>query len=465
MYDMISGLRMVYHHRWTCGSAPQEDSALKYSIPYGDDVISFDTFANKVLFEGDMVSIPPVCDFKSELLRSLDSPIASVSLATLAKGKRDILILVEDNTRDTPLTDILPVVTDYLKASGVPASAIRFMIAHGTHRLMTDEEIRKKLGDFIVDNFTVYQHEAADANQMEDLGEIEMEGYNLPVRINRRALEADLLIGIGNIIPHSDAGFSGGAKIVQPGICDFVTTQATHRSAGFCPDIPLGMLDGNPCRAGIDAVGRVAKLAFIINVVKNCDGEVAGFFCGDYMKAHRAGVELSRKSYSVELDELADIVIVSSSPADMDYWQGIKGLTSAYFAVKQGGAVILAAPCYEGLAHNHPLYAHWLAQPTHVLVEAIQAASPHDLETDIISAVVALGSRRTLERAEVYMVSDGLSDQEIRDMGYTPTATVQEALDAALTKRPEATIGILPLGGISLPFLAKNSILKNNCGD
>ncbi len=117
--------------------------------------------------------------------------------------------------------------------------------------------------------------------------------------------------------------------------------------------------------------------------------------------------------------------------------------------------MILAAPCYEGLVHNHPLYAHWLAQPVKVLVEAIEAASPYDLDTDVISAVVALGSRRVLERAEVYMISDGLSEEEIRKMEYIPAASVQEALDTALAKRPQATVGILPLGGISLPVLMK----------
>mgnify|MGYP000847201579 CR=1 FL=1 len=428
---------------------------MKYSIPYGNRSMDFEIHTNRVLFSGEMTNIPPVSDFKEELIRSLDAPIASQSLASLAKGKKNILFLVEDNTRDTPLAEILPVVTGYLKAAGIPESAVSFMTAPGTHRLMTDEEVREKLGSYIVDNFAVYQHEASNTEELTDLGEVEAGGYKLPVRINRRALEADLLVGVGNIIPHSDAGFSGGEKIVQPGVCDFVTTQATHRGAGLCPDIPLGMIDGNPCRMGIDAVGGIAKLAFIINVVKNFSGEIAGFFCGDYLKAHRAGVELARKSYSVELDELADIVIASSSPADMDYWQGIKGLTSAYFAVKPGGAVILAAPCYEGLVHNHPLYAHWLAQPTKVLVEAIEAASPYDLDTDVISAVVALGSRRVLERAEVYMISDGLSEEEIRKMEYIPAASIQEALDAALAKRPQATVGILPLGGISLPVLMK----------
>lgn len=428
-----------------------------YGIPYGKRSLEFDTREARVLFTGEMTNLPAVRDIKAELFKALDAPIGTEPLAAMAKGKKKIIFLVEDNTRETPLDILLPIIIEYLNNAGIGDEAISFLTAPGTHRLMTDGEIRAKLGDEIVRRFKIVQHDATDSSLIKDMGEIDVEGYKLPVHINRLALEADLLVGIGNIVPHSDAGFSGGAKIVQPGICDFVTTQATHRAAGFCPDIPLGMADGNPCRAGIEAVGKAANLAFIINVVKNYKGEVAGVFCGDYLKAHRAGVELARRSFSVEMDELADIVVASSSPADIDYWQGIKGLTSAYFAVKHGGAIILAAPCPEGMVHNHPLYAHWLASPMEDVVKAIKESSPYDMDTDVISAVVALGSRRTLNKAKVYMVSDGLSDEEIRAIGYIPAGSVQEALDAELAAKPGASVGILPQGGISLP------ILKTGC--
>ena len=117
---------------------------MKYSIPYGNRSMDFEIHTNRVLFSGEMTNIPPVSDFKEELIRSLDAPIASQSLASLAKGKKNILFLVEDNTRDTPLAEILPVVTGYLKAAGIPESAVSFMTAPGTHRLMTDEEVREK---------------------------------------------------------------------------------------------------------------------------------------------------------------------------------------------------------------------------------------------------------------------------------------------------------------------------------
>ena len=424
-----------------------------YNIPYGKKSISFDTREADVVFTGEMTNIPAIGNIEEALFKALNSPIASEPFALMAKDKKNIIFLVEDNTRETPLNVLLPIIVKYLNKAGVPDKYISFLTAPGTHRVMTDEEIRVKLGDEIVNRFKVVQHDATNTSLIKDMGVLEIDGYELPVHINKLALDADLLVGVGNIVPHSDAGFSGGAKIVQPGICDFVTTQATHRAAGFCHDIPLGMADGNPCRAGIDAVGKAAKLAFIINIVKNYNGDIAGIFCGDYLKAHRAGVEMARKSFCVEMNELADIVIASSYPADMDYWQGIKGLTSAYFAVKPGGTIILAAPCIEGMVHNHPLYSHWLASPIGDVLKAIKESSPYDMNTDVISAVVALGSRRTLSRAKVYMVSDGLSMKEIESIDYIPAHSVQEALDIELSKKPNATIGILPQGGISLPVL------------
>lgn len=426
---------------------------MKYSIPYGKGSQEFDVRGARVVFSGEMTHLPGISDIRAELFKSLDFPIASKPFSDLASGKKNIVLLVEDNTRSTPLDVLLPMVLDYLNGCGVPDEAVTLLTAPGTHRMMTDVELLAKLGADVMQRVRVVQHDAADKSSMEDLGEIDAGGYALPVRINRLALEADLLVGVGSIVPHSDAGFSGGAKIVQPGVCDFVTTQATHRAAGFCTDIPLGMEEGNPCREGIDAVGRIAGLAFIINIVKNYNGQIAGIFCGDYMKAHREGVKLAKKSFSVEMDELADIVVASSSPADMDYWQGIKGLTAAYFAVKQGGTVILAAPCPEGLAHNHPLYARWLASSIGEITEGIKNASPYDLDTDVISAVVALGSRRVLARAKVYIVSEGLTKDDITSMGCVPAVSIQDALDDALAEAPGSTVGILPKGGIALPVL------------
>ncbi|MFA5672365.1 MAG: lactate racemase domain-containing protein, partial [Synergistaceae bacterium] len=304
-----------------------------------------------------------------------------------------------------------------------------------------------------VRRFKVVQHDANASEDMKDLGTVTAGDYKIPVHVNKYALEADLLVGIGNIVPHCDAGYSGGAKILQPGVCDFVTTSATHAAAGFCPDIPLGMADGNPCRMGMEEVAKIAGLAFIVNTVKNYEGEIAGIFAGDFIKAHREGVRLAKKSYSINVPEPADIVIVSSSPSDMDYWQACKGTSCAYFAVKEGGVMIFAAPCTEGLAHNHPRFREWLSLPMDEVLRRLAAASPEDVEADMVSAVLSVCNCRARDKAKIFCVSDGLSKEDLAAMQYTPFPSVQAALDEAMRLIPGATIGIIPKGGISLPVI------------
>jgi nickel-dependent lactate racemase len=407
--------------------------------------------------------MPALSDFERALRDALDKPIGTPALKELARGKKNILFLVEDATRSTPLDRIIPIVTDYLNRNGIPDSAISFLTAPGTHRVMTEREIEKKLGAETVRRFKIYQHDAFVAEDIADLGAVEFSvsenagngdsriPVRIPVHVNRRVLAADLVVGLGSIVPHSDAGFSGGAKILQPGVCDFVTTSATHAAAGLCPDIPLGMAEGNPCREGIEAVARKVGLAFILNVVQNYEGEPAGVFAGDFIEAHRAGVALSRISFSVDIPRLADIVIVSSSPADMDYWQANKALSCAYFTVKEGGTIIFAAPCHEGLAHNHPRFREWLALPLSEALRRLRAADPADAEADVVSAVLAVCNCRVRDRARIFFVGEGLTDEDLRALQYKRRATVQDALDEALREKPDAVVGILPKGGISLP--------------
>ena len=426
---------------------------MRYDIPYGDRKEYFDAPQGSVIFEGKMTNIPAVKDFKGELISALESPIGTPPLKELAVDRKNIVFLVEDNTRSTPLDIIMPIITDYLNENGVPDNAMSFLTAPGTHRLMTDEEIIQKLGAEMVRRFKVVQHDANASEDMKDLGTVTAGDYKIPVHVNKYALEADLLVGIGNIVPHCDAGYSGGAKILQPGVCDFVTTSATHAAAGFCPDIPLGMADGNPCRMGMEEVAKIAGLAFIVNTVKNYEGEISGIFAGDFIKAHREGVKLAKISYSISVPEPADIVIVSSSPSDMDYWQACKGTSCAYFAVKEGGVMIFAAPCTEGLAHNHPRFREWLSLPMDEVLRRLAAASPEDVEADMVSAVLSVCNCRARDKAKIFCVSDGLTKEDLAAMQYTPFPSVQAALDEAMRLIPGATIGIIPKGGISLPVI------------
>jgi nickel-dependent lactate racemase len=238
---------------------------------------------------------------------------------------------------------------------------------------------------------------------------------------------------------------------VQPGVCGFATTTATHIASAFCPDIPLGMKDGNPCRKGMEEVAAKVGLAFILNVVKNRAGDICGVFAGDFVKAHRAGVDMAEESFKVSIPEKADIVVVSSYPADIDWWQAGKGVISSYFAVKDGGTIIFAAPCPEGLASNHPRLREWLSMSFEEVKAALRSHTPEDEDADLVGAAIAACNCRVRERAEIFAITDGLSDQDLKALGYRRAASVTEALDEALRHNPSGTVGILPQGGISLP--------------
>jgi nickel-dependent lactate racemase len=411
--------------------------------------------AEKVLFTGEMAVLPPVSSIKDAVLDALARPIGTPPLDDVLKqsGKRKILFLMEDATRTTPLAEIVPVIIEYLHTARIKDEDISFLTAPGTHRIMTDAEIKAKLGESIAERYAVYQHDAAKKEDLVSLGTVMAGDYPVPVEINKRVLDGSFLIGLGNIVPHSDAGFSGGAKILQPGVCGVVTTAATHAAAGFCDDIPLGMKDGNPCRAGIEAVARKAGLSFIVNTVKNSGDEVCGIFAGDVIKAHRAGADMAERAFKVAVREPADVVVVSSYPADIDFWQASKALCAAYFAVKQGGIIVLAAPCPEGLAANHPRFLEWLDKPLDAAIAGVRQCAPEDEDADIVAGVIALCVTRARTRASVFSVTQGLDKHTLDILRFRPFDDVQSAVDEALRRKPGAKIGILPQGGISLPAI------------
>jgi nickel-dependent lactate racemase len=421
-------------------------------IPYGRSTLSADV-PGPLLFDGHLEVLPEVADFAAAVLSAMEQPTGTPPLRELAAGRRDVVILVEDATRDTPVHRILPLLLDHLNAAGVADAQIEILTAPGTHRVMTDDEVRAKVGEEAYARVRISQHDCTVAESMVEMAPVHVGGVEIPVQVNRRILEADLLIGLGNILPHCSAGFSGGAKILQPGVCGFATTSATHIAATLLPEFPLGDLD-SPVRAGINEVARRAGLGFIINVVRDSRGRILTVVGGDFVAAHRLGVDVSRRAYAVRVPGPADIVVVSSYPAEMDWWQGEKGVVAAWFVVKRGGVIVLASRCPEGLAHNHPLLCEWCALSYDEGCARIRACDPADVSADLIAADVGVSNAKVREHATVLVVTDGLSDEDLALLGYERQATLQQAVDRALELVPGGTIGVLPYGGDCLPMIA-----------
>lgn len=421
----------------------------KISLPYGNEQLEVEV-PDRIVFDGDMTYIPPAADFDKLLLERIKNPFGCAPLDALISRDDKVLILIEDNTRNTPLKKILPVLVDYIERFGVARPNIELLTAPGTHRIMTEAEIAEKVGEDAANSLKISQHDFRDSKTLIGLGEVKAGDYEIPIQINKKVTEFDVIIGLGNIVPHCDAGFSGGAKILQPGICGYTTTAATHAAAALLEEIPLGVVE-NPCRWGMEEVAKRVGLTFIINTVMNYKHEVIDIVAGDLVEAHRQGAKISEKAFGVNIPEPADIVIVSSHPADIDYWQAEKGIISAYFTVKEGGFIIYVAPCPEGLAHNHPRFREWLKLSYADACDLLKKTPLSDETADMVSADLAICNARVREKADILAVSHGLADTDMQILGYKPFKTIQDALDFALGKIPNGTIGILPRGGDCLP--------------
>lgn len=425
---------------------------LRIAIPYGSTSLEAEVPETRVIFTGGFEEVPALDDFEETLRARLERPTAGRPLREIAEARAAALVLVEDNTRQTPVARILPVLFDHLNEVGLADDRIEILTASGTHRVMTERELRDKVGEDAYRRVAITQHDCRDLEAIADLGPVTAGRSVIPVQINRKVLDADLIIGLGSIVPHSDAGFTGGAKIVQPGVCGTATTAATHIAAALLDEIPLGDAD-NPCRLGMEEVARKVGLTFIVNVVQDHHGRVLEIVTGDFVAAHRRGAEISRRAHGVAIPGPADIVIVGSYPGDIDWWQAEKCLVAAYFAVKQGGVIVFAGPCYEGLVHNHPRLRDWLRLSYDEARAKASGIDPADADADLIAADVAIANAKVREKAAILMVTEGLSDADVELLGYQRLPDLQAAVAQALELRPEGSIGILPYGGLCLPYV------------
>jgi len=382
--------------------------------------------------------------------QALASPIGSPPLSALVRAGQKVLLLSDDYTRPTPVADLLPPVLAELQAAGVRRTDIKILIAAGTHRGMSHEEQARKLGPEILRDYEIWQHHWRDTQSLVHLGET---STGTPIVLDRRLLDADLVIGLGHIVPHRILGYSGGSKIVEPGLTGpSVGRREIHWLAALVPgrDI-LGVAD-NPIRRDVDEVGQRAGLRFIVNAVQGTDGRVAAVLAGDPVAAHRQGCEVSRVIYGQQMPALADIVITDSYPADVDFWQAAKAVYATELAVRPGGVVIIVTPCPEGVAQEHPVALQYGVRPVAEIRQLVESGQIQDV---IGMAILALTAWVVKERARGIMVSPGIPPDDQRKIGFAPARTPQEALEMAwqIVGR-DARVAVLQHGGEILPLVA-----------
>jgi nickel-dependent lactate racemase len=415
-------------------------------LPYGKDTVAVNIPPASLIGVYSPRDVAPVADTAAEVMRALANPIGSRPLRELAKGARKAVIVADDNTRLTPADKIIPLLLDELNAAGVADGQITVVIALGTHRFMTEAEILGKFGPAVVKRVRVVNHDYKNPAELVELGTTANGTY---VAVNREAYEADFKIGVGSIVPHHIPGFAGGAKIVQPGISGERTTAETHLLSVRAPRSYLGVLD-NPVRRELNEIARQIGLNTIFNTVLNRYGEVVGAFFGDVEAAFDEGVKLAQAVYAVELPAAADIVVASSHPCDLEFWQAHKTLYPADLAVKAGGIIIIITPCYEGVAVTHADMLDYTARSAFAIRDMVSCKQMDDE----VAAALAIAWAQVKERETVYLVSGGIGADEARALGFVPFASAQEALDAALAaKGPGARVTVLTHAPDMLPMV------------
>jgi nickel-dependent lactate racemase len=293
-------------------------------------------------------SARPLPDWERHLDAGLDAPIGSAPLGELARGKRTAAISVCDITRPAPNSKTLPFVLRRLHDAGMRVEDITILIATGLHRAATEAEIRQICGEHIASSYRVCNHDARDLTAHRHLGQT---GSGTPVYIDKRFLDADLHLTLGFIEPHLMLGFSGGRKLVAPGLAAQETIKVLH-SPKFMRDRRAveGSTTDNPLHQELLEIARMARQDFILDVALARDRSIAGVFAGHPEQAHACGVAFVAKALAEILDEPVDAAITSAAghPLDLTFYQTIKGITAASHIVKPGGRILVVGACEEG---------------------------------------------------------------------------------------------------------------------
>lgn len=387
----------------------------------------------------------PLPDLKGALQRALESPLGQPPLWEWVKPSDRVLILSDDNTRLTPAHMLLPPLLGALEKTGVPKHRISILMALGTHRAMTQQEMRDKVGKGVYKTVRVFNHDWRDPNQLADLG---TSSQGTPLWVNRAALEADLIIGLGAIVPHHIPGFSGSSKIVQPGICGAATTAETHLLSTKGEESLLGM-EENPVRRDMDDMAQRVGMKTILNVVLNPEGQVAGLFFGEMKRVFQKGVELAKKIYGIPFYETPDVVIANSCPCDIDFWQSHKALYPAARMVKPGGTIIVLTPAPEGVSPVHTGLLKFTAWSSERIEKAYRSG---EIRNGVATAL-AVAWAKVREKASVILVSPGISREDKERLGFSHAEDIQEALAEAFRRQgTDARVAVLPHAPDTLPL-------------
>ena len=393
---------------------------------------------------------PAARDVHGTLLKAIRHPMDAPPLSTLVKPGQRVAISVCDITRAQPRQECLKAIFEVLPH--MRRSDVTILIATGTHRVNTEAELESMLGRDILSTCRVINHDSRDAGSLARVGRTTT---GVEVFLNREWLAADVRITTGFVEPHFFAGFSGGPKMVAPGLAGLSTVLTLHDAERIGhPMATWGITEGNPIHDDVRAVAAMAPPHFALDVALNRDQQITSAFAGNLFTEHRVACTHVKSTAMRAVPAPFDVVVTTNSgyPLDQNLYQAVKGMSAAAQVVKDGGVIICAAECRDGLPAHGSYGAVLKSQPSpKALLEMIRTpgrpTQPDQWQVQV-QAQVQL-------KASVQVKTGGLSHAEVRAAHFMPIDDISDAVRRSLMRAgTAATLCVLPQGPQTIAYVA-----------
>lgn len=419
----------------------------RYPIPCGKKIIPLEVPDSVPVQWVESHPMTPVLNVDRAAEEALNRPIGSPRLRDLVKSGQKVALIVTDITRKLPEEIILPLLIKELLAGGIKRGDITAVVATGTHRPNTAEELKEKFGE-VVNEITFINHNAYDEKALIHLGKTQ---NGIPLVFNRAVVGADVRISTGVIETHLFAGYSGGVKSIAVGVAGEETIAATHNYQ-MLQQTRLGVIEGNEFRRFLTEAAQALGLHFIVNVVQTGKKEVVKVVAGDPVEAFAEGVKVAKKLFEVEIEHPGEIVVSGvSHPKSLDLYQATRAANVVVFGpqpvVTKGGVILIPAPCEDGC--GHPGYCDIMKRAEDVddiiAISREEGFAPGEQKALILA--------RILKQARLVMTDCLLPEETLKQLHLESVPTLQEALDQELKKNPGARVVLIPDGLLTLPIL------------
>ena len=421
---------------------------MRVRLDYGTDGLEV-TLPDDNVTVIEPVPHPAVPDPHRALLDAIRTPIGCAPLRQQVRAGHKIAISVCDVTRAQPRREQLAALFEE-----IPQAAPRdvtIFIATGTHRSNTDAELERMLGRDILNAYRVVNHDARDASTLASAGRT---STGVEVALNREFLQADIRITTGFVEPHFFAGFSGGPKMVAPGLAGIDTVMTLHDAQRIGhPNATWGITEGNPVHDDVREISRMVGVNFAVDVTLNREQKITAAFAGDILEQHRAACTYAKDTAMRAVPAPFDVVLTTNSgyPLDQNLYQAVKGMSAAAKIVKPGGTIVCAAECRDGLP-SHGSYGAVLrsrpsAEALLAMINAPGYSTPDQWQVQVQAQI--------LIKAQVLVKTAGLAPDDVRAAHFVPTDDVERAVREALARAgPGASLCVLPQGPQTIPYLS-----------